>query len=256
MKKLLVGGAVILAGFAGTASAAVIKWDTEKFSSSTTDSCSNGWGNSCLFDKGGDILQARAYSTSNDNGLGVFEKATINVFAEGIGVRNRDQSNESSSPEHAVDGKGRDDLVVFEFYGPGYMATGFEIGWKQGDSDIRAWIGGESLGEGYDFTGERFSDLAALGFTLVNFNNVGVDTFKSFNTDIVGRYVIFAPQRFNTNGYDNKNDYFKISQIRGVAGIVVNPPDPDPQNPVSEPGTVALFGIALAGLWANRRRKS
>lgn len=36
MKNLILGGAVILAGFAGTTAAAVVKWDTEKFSSSTS----------------------------------------------------------------------------------------------------------------------------------------------------------------------------------------------------------------------------
>lgn len=256
MKKLIVGGAVILSsGFAGMAAATVVKWDTERYSSSTIDDCSNGVGNSCTFDKGGEIVTARAYSTTNNNGLGTFEKATINVYDGGIGVRNPDQSNERNSPHHAVDSNGRDEIVVFEYDDSGYNPTGFEIGWKSGDADIRAWIGGENLGAGYDFTGERFSDLAGLGFTLINFSNVSVDTFKSFNMDLTGRYLIFAPQLYNTDGYDRRYDYFKISQIAGEPGVVVIPPDPDPQTPVTEPGTAALLGIALAGFWANRRRK-
>ena len=116
------------------------------------------------------------------------------------------------------------------------------LGWKSGDADVRAWIGGGNLAAGFDFTGERFSDLAGLGFTLFSFNNVAIDTAKDFNTTLTGRYLIFAPALYNTAGADSTYDYFKISQIAG-------------EYKVSEPGTAALLGIALAGFWANRRRR-
>ena len=244
MKKFFARGvvAVVFSGLAGTVPAALIKWDTDSGSSSTTTSCTSGVGNGCTFTKSGEVLKARAYATNNDSGSGDFKKATINVYDGGIGVRNPDQSEESSSPNHSTDNNGRDDVVVFEFRSSVFDPSSFMIGWKSGDADIRAWIGGGNLAAGFDFTGEKFSDLAGLGFTLFSFNNVAIDTAKDFNTTLTGRYLIFAPALYNTAGADSTYDYFKISQIAG-------------EYKVSEPGTAALLGIALVGFWANRRRR-
>lgn len=232
----------MFSGLAGTVPAAVIKWDTDTDSSSTTRSCTSGVGNGCTFTKGGKVLKARAYAANNDSGSGDFKKATINVFDGGIGVKNPDQSEENNSPNHSTDNNGRDDVVVFEFSSSAFDPASFMIGWKSGDADIRAWIGGGNLAAGYDFTGDKFSDFASLGFTLFSFNNVAIDTSKDFNTDLTGRYLILAPALYNTAGADSTYDYFKISQIAG-------------EYKVSEPGTAALLGIALAGFWANRRRR-
>ena len=77
----------------------------------------------------------------------------------------------------------------------------------------------------------------------------------SFNADITGRYLVFAPALYNTGGTDRSYDYFKISQVRGEPLTVIeNPPDPLPQEAVPEPGTLALLGIGLAGFWIQRKR--
>jgi hypothetical protein len=238
-----------MAGLAMPVSALVMKWDTGTPSGSTTISCSSGQGNSCAFSNDGKILKARAYSTGNDNGSGKFEKARINIHDGGIGVRNYDDENESKSPYHAIDNNESDDLVVFEFEDETYNPTAFMIGWRFGDADIRAWIGGEDLRAGYNFTDKRFSDLAGLGFTSFSFSNVAVDTLVSFNTDLAGRYLIFAPALYDTPDADKKYDYFMISQV-----VVENPPDTIPQE-VPEPGILGLLGITLAGLWSQRRRR-
>ncbi|GAB1718392.1 MAG: hypothetical protein NTAFB09_01230 [Nitrosospira sp.] len=252
MKKFASAGAVMIsvAGFVGNVNASMITWNTETGGSSTTISCTSGVGNGCTFTRSGDVLKARAYSTNNDSGTGDFKKATINVYDGGIGVRNPDQSEENSSPNHSIDNYGRDDLVVFEFSSTTFSPESFMIGWKSGDADIRAWIGGDTLAAGYNFAGTAFSDLASLGFTMFSFNNVAVDTVKNFNTDLTGRYLIFAPQPYNSGGGDKNYDYFKISQIKGEYITVL------PDTPVSEPGTLALMGIALAGLWAKGRRRT
>jgi hypothetical protein len=249
MRKLIMGGAVMLGvGLSGTSAASTIAWNTETGSSSTSFSCGSGFGNSCTFNSGGEILKARAYSTFDDDGVGKFEHAMLNVFEHGIGVRNSRNTNESNNPNHAVDNNGRDDFVVFEYDDANYNPTGFMIGWKNNDADIRAWIGGESLAAGYDFTNKRVSDLGGLGFTAFSFNNVAIDTLKSFSQEATGRYLILAPQLFNIRYVtDNQYDYFKISEIRGTGT------DPIPPAEIPEPGTAALLGIALAGLWANRR---
>jgi hypothetical protein len=252
MKELIIGGVAILGvGLSPTSAATAITWNTETGSSSTSFSCGSGWGNSCTFNSDGEILKARAYSTSNNGGAGKFEEARLYVYSGGIGVRNPDNNNETSSPNHAIDNKGRDDFVVFEYEDANYNPTGFMIGWKEKDADIRGWIGGESLGAGYDFTDSRVSDLAGLGFTSFRFDNVSVGTLNLFNTDLTGRYLILAPQLYDIpNIADKKYDYFKISELRGTSI------DPIPPAEISEPGTAALLGVALAGFWANRRQMS
>lgn len=258
MKRIFTRGAllVMISGLASTATAAVINWNTETGSSSTSINCTSGTGNGCTFTTGGEVLKATAYATNNDSGSGDFNKATINVYDGGIGVKNASDSNESSSPNHSIDNYGKDDVVVFQFASSGFDPESFMIGWKNGnngDTDVRAWIGGDSLAAGYNFTGVGFSDLASLGFTLFTFNNVALDTAKNFNTALTGQYLIFAPALYNSGGADRNYDYFKLSQI---AAQYAGPPPQQPDNPVSEPGTAALLGIAFAGLWANRRRKS
>lgn len=232
MKRLIATGVLTLSiGPIGSALADPISWDTNY----STSSCSSGVGNSCTYDKDGYKLTARAYSTEDNKGKGKFEKATITRWSGGIGVKNPDQWNERWSPQHALDDNGRDELIVFESNAPGYTFTGFEIGWRYRDSDLSAWIG--DIAADYDFTGKKFSDLAGLGFKKINFSNVPTNKTRSFGSN-TGNHLILAPRA------DGNSEYVKINQINGQT-----------TTQVSEPGMLALFGIALVGFWANRRRK-
>jgi hypothetical protein len=61
-----------------------------------------------------------------------------------------------------------DDLIVFENSDPNCAYTGFRIGWKSGNADIRVLVGGAPLGPDYDFTGETFADLLVPRLALRN----------------------------------------------------------------------------------------
>lgn len=246
MKKYFVAGvAIVCLGLIGSAVASPIMWNTI----SGSGACTSEIGNSCTFTgNDGEVLKASAYATNNNPGTGAFKKATLTIWDGGLGVKNSDQSTEGSNPNYAVDNYGRDELVVFEYVYPidfiSYGFTGFEIGWRYSDSDISVWIGGESLSANYDFTGKKFSDLANLGFTKFDFNNVPINTFQSL-TNVAGHYLLIAP-KVNGGG----NDFFKISQISGEMTSTRTPPAEVP-----EPNNIALIGIALIGLWATRRKK-
>lgn len=246
MKKIIVAGvAIFCSGWIGSAVAGPITWDTV----SGTGSCTSGAGNSCTFTgNDGEILKARAYATNNNSGTGAFKKATLTIWDGGLGVKNPDSSNENSNPNHAVDNNGRDDLVVFEYASPSdfitFEYTSFEIGWRYWDSDVSVWIGGEGLMADYDFTSKKFSDLASLGFTKFDFNDVPINTQQNL-ASYSGPYLILAPK------FGDSLDFIKISQINGEKTEVRFPPAEIP-----EPGSIALFSAALIGLWANRRKRS
>ncbi len=235
MKRLTATAIITLGiGLAGPTLAGPATWNTN----SSTGVCSGGVGNLCTFTKDSYTLMARAYSTTDIYGNNAFEKATLTRYSGGLGVHSIGES--WGSPQHALDDNGKDELIVFENSAPGYAYTGFEIGWRYNDSDISAWVG--TLAGGYDFTGTKFSDLAGLGFTKFNFSNVPTNTTRSLgSTPNVGNYLILAPRA------DRNLEFVKISQISGQIPI--------PPASVSEPGILALFGIALIGFWANKRRK-
>ncbi len=243
MKKFLIISTLITAaGIAGSSLATPLTWNL-----GTGGTCTSGVGNTCTFTSAGETLKARAYATNDNPGLGLFVKATLNQFSGGLGVNSPGES--SGSPQHAVDNDGKDELFVFEFNDPTYLFTGFQIGWKQNDADIRAWIGGNTLAAGYNFSGEKFSNLSTLGggFTALNFLNVPTNTTQNFGTTgIAGRYLILAAAPYDRDGYDKKFDYFKISQVSGA--------EPLPTNQVPEPGILALLGIAMAGFGFGRKR--
>ncbi len=229
--KIIKTGIIILGlGLTGSVLAGPVTWNT----TSGSAVCSSGVGNSCSFTNSGYTLTGRAYSTTNNSGTGQFEEATLTRYSGGLGVKNPDQNNENSSPNHALDDSGRDELIVFENNNPGYAFTGFGIGWRQNDSDISTWVG--TLAANYDFTGTRFSDLAGLGFTKIDFTNVLVNSPRSLG-GAVGNYLILAPRA------DGNSDYFKVSAISGRI-----------PTQVSEPGILVLFAVTLLGLGASRRR--
>jgi hypothetical protein len=238
MRKLLATSILITsAGFMTSATAEPVNWNT---TTSGTYTCTSGFGNSCTFTSNGQNLSARAYATTGPSKVSPFEAATLQIFSQGLGVNSLTEKN--SSPQHALDNDGRNELIIFEHYSSNYLFTGFQVGWFSGGSDLRVWVGGSNLGYGYDFSGIRFSELDGLGFIQFDFSNVG-NTPQSLGDGITGPYLIISPPA------EDKNDYVKISQISGAASGT-------PPAEIPEPGTLMLLAIALLGLAAGQTRRT
>jgi hypothetical protein len=185
----------------------------------------------------------------------------------GFGVKNTNQQGageEDISPEHATDNKEVLDLLVIELptlpVGTVWDLEAFKLGWAQENgagtsADVSMFIGGKNLGANYDFAANNvcmdfsggacagMNKLSTLGggFTDITAaiansgNNIVQDTTTTVNTAATGNYLIVSGR------LGDKDDAFKFKSITATQKVPV-------------PGTLALLGLGLIGLVANRRR--
>jgi hypothetical protein len=222
------------------------------------------------FDAIGDAtkkLAAEAFRTTNSLApYGAIVKRQINIFEGGIGA------GPEGFPEHAVDNKFYDELVVFKFGQDTYIPQSYRIGYKHEDADIVTYIGGAGdggatdilalfLAGGFDwdafigaFAGDGAGGAGSLGFVQETFENVPVGVDQAFSFGASGRYLIIAARNETdpplcssekpTSPCDGGEDKFKIQQIVGEL------PDRVP-----EPGTLLLVATGLVALAPLARRR-
>jgi hypothetical protein len=215
-------------------------------------------------------IEARGYTTANDNGTGTFTQRDVRRFdgSTGLGVcddRSSGSVDACTSPQHSVDNNGRDNLIVFDF---GLDANGnnnqfapvqFSIGWTNNSScssstatgssscpDIEAWIG--DTWPLSDFaaisSSSAWQKILSAGPSSPD-NNIQVNTSSAAKYyDFLpgkGRYLIIAGERDGSN-----NDYFKLQSL-----VIEQLPPTE----VPEPGTLGLLAAgSVLGLFLSRRR--
>ena len=197
---------------------------------------------------------ASAWSAPTD---GKFAIASIGYYPyAGLGIIAKNEPTAGS--QHAVDNQGGTDAFLINFGSANFALNQISVGWRDGDADVSIlrYTGTQapSLGNntvanldntaGWDWVG-NYSTLATSN--TLNFNNSG--TVKTASWWLVSAYnsaYANVPASANLN---NANDYFKLTGFGGNL-VAVTPPTSD----VPEPGTFALFGIALLGFAAARRK--
>lgn len=208
----------------------------------------------------GDDLQVRAYN-SGTTGLNFISSTQLSIFSGGLGA-----GYESSwNGEHAVDNIGFDEFLVLKL--PEKMSvTSFMIGWpdESGNSrpDINVWVGtttedllAESTFDEQWNRGGFLNTLANASWQAFTFLNVDDLVVQSFASAPMGNYVIVGARHEYCSILgcliDKGNDTFKLLQLTAE----YDPGGGGPPQDVSEPGTLAILGLGLAGIGALRRRK-
>ena len=260
--RILIAAAALAGGLAVSVVArAEITWTT----SGNTDcgtSCSSSMGNSLAFSGGSGNPTVTASAWSNTGGLttstnslsGTLQAAFLGAYSGGLGVKNADggssspntgDSSEWVAPEHAMDNQSRYDSILFNF-SSAIDLNRVTVGYISGDSDITvlAYTGAGTP----TLTGNTYSSLTSQGWTFVgHYTDLALNTATAVNpTNIAAQYWLIGTYipAWGTTTYSTENDYVKLLALYGDK----------PPGRVPEPNAALLLGLALAGVWATRRR--
>lgn len=194
---------------------------------------------------------------SGTNTADVYSTSVDFWSGNGIGVGGESSSN----GEHSLDNYNGYEVALLSFNQQVRLES-VTAGWTQTDSDIfvMVYTGTGSASAALD--GGSFATLASRGWTLVgNYSTIGTTT-KSLGTtsgafeDTYSSFWLIGAGGFTVNSgvskADSKYDYVKIATVGGT----VKPTTPGGGTPVPEPGTLALAGLALAGVAGVRRRRT
>jgi PEP-CTERM motif len=209
-----------------------------------------------------------AWGTENNTAGATFsaKKLLNHGNSYGLGVVNGDET--TSGGQHATDNKDRTDAVLFEF-DPSKPVTldTITLGWRNKDSDLSvfAYTGvgspmpldialGNPIGEGWTLVQHvngacvTVTNGACTGSTSTDLN---VDVNNGIPGVSSSWWLISA---YNANygacspTCSTGDDFFKIASLSGSW-------TQRPTTQVSEPGSIALAGMALIGLVGVRRRQ-
>lgn len=166
----------------------------------------------------------------------------------------------SSSPNHTIDNYNSDyDMLLIEF-SQAVELSGVEIGYRTNQFGS-IYGGGRSWNsemtvlayDGDDFSGfgrrDSWDDLLGDSWSHAGDYRIDrVNTTEEVNTGgLISQYWLVGAYNSNlggTSNYTDGDDFFKLTSISAQV------------NPVPLPGSMLMFGLALLGAGAYRRRKA
>lgn len=255
-KSLKILSAALMIGLSGAASAASTSWSFQS-AATVEDYVVPGYadrvreyGGLTYTNGAGSSVSMNAFANTASGGK--IETAYLNYQGtSGLGVTSRDSASNDevttdgylNNPQHSFDNQGAVESILFSF-SSAFTMEQLDIGWSTNDSDLQlyAYTSSNSFSTS-TILGKDYSTLT--GWTKIGDFTGGSDPRLTTNSTY-SRYWLVTP-----GPASDKLDYIKLAGITGS----YKPTTPPPSTGVPEPESLALVGVALAGMLLTRRRK-
>jgi hypothetical protein len=194
-------------------------------------------------------------------GTDLLKAGAVTGWDGGVGVKS-DNSNESTSPNHAIDNRDRYESLLINF-GPSEVrldtvSIGWSTEWKErSDFFLLAYTGTTPFSG--SLSGSSYSTLLSSGsWALIgNYAGTAVPGSNPINygtaASVHSSFWLIGAGSIGSKGMPSvgPNNYYDYIKIASVSGVVQTS---TPPAAVPEPGSLALAGFGLLGLVATRRR--
>lgn len=251
---------MLITASAAQANALDVKIDLSNPTGVSDALCSYG----CTYAKGYEYEDAASGITADVEGYSYNKKGYVHqAWVGNWSYGNLDYGlgiERSSSPNHTIDNYQDDyDMLLIEF-SQEVELTGVEVGYRANQFGSiygggRSWNSELTLMayQGDDFSGfakkSTWNDLLSNSWTNAGDYRINnLNTTEEVNTGgLVSQYWLVGAYNANLGGqsnYTQGDDFFKLTSITAQV------------NPVPLPGSMLMFGLALLGVGAYRRKKA
>ncbi|QID16716.1 PEP-CTERM sorting domain-containing protein [Nitrogeniibacter mangrovi] len=184
----------------------------------------------------------------NTSGSSTLNDAYSMTYYSGSGYGVKATSTDGTSPQHAVDNSGDYEWLMLSF-DQAVSLDKITLGWISGDADITVMAAGAPSNDlsGWNFIENLYYGNGGSQFSTDSYGR----TVASLTNEVCASYwLIGAINPAYASSMYVGNDFFKVYSVQACTNCG------QPGTGVAEPGSLALAGIGLLGVFGLRRRRS